>query len=127
MIIIGQGSLCLMEYLTKVTSETNNKNIRQKAVALQQDGSHRDIPRISASGTGKNAEKILKIAFENDVKVRTDEDLVEILSAFDVDSYIPLEALQPVSEILSYLYNENIRLTEEQQKDVTNRDEGKHD
>lgn len=86
---------------------------RQKAVALKQDGDKSDIPRITASGRGKNAEQILKIAFENDVKVRTDEDLVEILSAFDVDSYIPLEALQPVSEILSYLYQENIRLSAE--------------
>jgi len=86
---------------------------RQKAVALKQDGGRADIPRITASGSGRNAEKILKIAFDNDVKVRTDEDLVEILAAFDVDSYIPLKALQPVSEILSYLYHENIRLSEQ--------------
>ncbi|VAW04661.1 hypothetical protein MNBD_ALPHA01-555 [hydrothermal vent metagenome] len=85
---------------------------RQKAVALKQEDGRSDIPRITASGRGKNAEKILKIAFENDVRVRTDEDLVEILSSFDVDSYIPIEALQPVSEILSYLYNENIILSE---------------
>lgn len=90
---------------------------RQKAVALKQMGDRADIPRITASGAGKTADKILQIAFENGVKVRTDEDLVEILSAFDVDSYIPLEALRPVSEILSYLYNENIRLTEHRQMD----------
>ncbi|MCF8474271.1 MAG: EscU/YscU/HrcU family type III secretion system export apparatus switch protein [Emcibacter sp.] len=94
----------------------DNKDTRLKAVALKQDGSKTDIPKITASGRGKNAEKILKIAFDNDIKVRTDEDLVEILSAFDVDSYIPLEALRPVSEILSYLYNENIRLSEESYK-----------
>ena len=87
-----------------------------KAVALKGDGKHTDIPRITAIGTGKNAEKILKIAFENDVKVRTDEELVEILSTFDVDSHIPLKALQPVSEILSHLYNENIRLKESQNR-----------
>jgi len=89
----------------------------QKAVALKQDRKRTDIPRVTATGTGKNAEKILKIAFENDVKVRTDEELVEILSTFDVDSYIPLKALQPVSEILSYLYNENIRLKENRAMD----------
>ncbi len=92
---------------------TVKKTTRQKAVALKQDGGKTDVPRILSTGKGKNAEKILRIAFENDVKVRTDEDLVEILSAFDVDSYIPIEALQPVSEILSYLYNENIRLNEQ--------------
>lgn len=95
---------------------TEKKDSRQKAVALKQNRDRADIPRITASGSGKNAEKILKIAFESNVKVRTDEDLVEILSAFDVDSYIPLEALQPVSEILSYLYNENIRLSESRQR-----------
>ena len=87
---------------------------KQKAVALKQDGGRADVPRITASGTGKDAEKILEIAFENDVNVRTDQELVEILSNFDVDSYIPLEALKPVSEILSYLYNENIHLKEQQ-------------
>lgn len=103
---------------------TSKKDRRQKAVALKQGGQKSDIPRITASGAGKNAEKILKIAFESDVKVRTDEDLVEILSAFDVDSYIPLEALQPVSEILSYLYNENIRLSEEKLAHTTKAERG---
>ncbi len=98
-----------------MTQETP-KN-RQKAVALKQQAGRTDIPRITASGRGKNAERILEIAFENDVRVRTDEDLVEILSSFDVDSYIPLEALQPVSEILSYLYNENIILSEKNKDD----------
>ena len=85
---------------------------RQKAVALKQDGRRSDIPRITASGTGTQAERILQLAFDNDVTVRADEDLVEVLSAFDVDSVIPLDALQPVSEILSYLYHENIRLSD---------------
>ena len=100
-----------------MTTETDHTLKRQKAVALKQDSAKPDIPRITATGKGKNAEKILQIAFENDVKVRTDEDLVEVLSAFDVDSYIPLDALRPVSEILSYLYNENIRLNEDQHPD----------
>jgi len=92
----------------------NNKNIhkRQKAVALKQKEGQRDIPRITASGFGANAEKILTLAFANDVKVRKDEDLVEMLSQFDVDSLIPLEALNVVSEILCHVHKENIKLTE---------------
>lgn len=89
------------------------KEVRQKAVALKQEGSHDNIPRITASGAGKNAEKILELAFASGVRVRQDEDLVEILSAFDVESLIPLEALEAVSEILSHVYAENIRLQEE--------------
>lgn len=91
-----------------------NKDIekRQIAVALEQKGDKQDIPKITASGYGTNAEKILRLAFDNDVKVRKDEDLVEILSQFEVDSLIPLEALNVVSEILSHVYRENINLTE---------------
>lgn len=89
-----------------------DKNKRQKAVALEQRGDHHDIPKITALGSGKNAEKILRLAFDNDVKVRKDEELVEMLSQFDVDSLIPLEALSVVSEILSHVYRENIKLDE---------------
>ncbi|HPF46265.1 MAG: EscU/YscU/HrcU family type III secretion system export apparatus switch protein [Alphaproteobacteria bacterium] len=85
---------------------------RQKAVALEQQGDHRDIPRITASGVGTNAEKILRLAFDNDVKVRKDEELVEILSQFEVESLIPIEALNVVSEILCHVYHENIVLDE---------------
>lgn len=98
-----------------------NKNItkRQKAVALEQQGDRLDIPKITASGAGANAEKILKLAFDNDVKVRKDEELVEILSQFDVDSLIPLEALNVVSEILSHVYRENIILDEARHYEMT--------
>ena len=94
--------------------DDDNKDItkRQKAVALEQQGDHHDIPRITATGVGTNAEKILRLAFDNDVKVRKDEELVEILSQFEVDSLIPIEALNVVSEILCNVYRENIVLDE---------------
>lgn len=72
------------------------------AIALQGEGSAR--PRVVASGRGALAEQILEIAFANDVKVRSDADLAEILAAVDVDSEIPLAALATVAEILSYVY-----------------------
>jgi len=108
-----------------MTMDKEAADRRQKAVALKQEDARTDIPKITASGAGKNAEKILRLAFENDVKVRTDEDLVEILSAFDVDSFIPLAALQPVSEILSYLYQENIRLSEQHHDNLTRKEESR--
>ena len=94
---------------------------RQKAVALEQKGDKADIPRITASGSGANAEKILRIAFDNDVKVRKDEELVEILSKFDVDSLIPIDALNVVSEILSHVYRENINLEESRHDEINKR------
>lgn len=43
-------------------------------------------PSVVASGRGFVAEKILDLAFANDVKVREDADLVQILAAMYVDS-----------------------------------------
>lgn len=63
-----------------------------------------DRPRITASGQGAVAEQILQCAFAHGVKVRQDADLVEILSLFEPDSPIPLEALAAVAEILAYVY-----------------------
>ncbi len=72
------------------------------AVALR--GAEAERPRVIASGRGAVAEQILEIAFANDVKVRSDAELAEILSAVEVDSEIPIAALATVAEILSYVY-----------------------
>ncbi len=74
------------------------------AVALSQEEGSTTAPVVTATGRGELAEQILKIAFENGVRVREDSDLAQILSQVDVDSPIPLEAFAAVSEILSYLY-----------------------
>ena len=39
--------------------------------------------------------------------MREDADLVEILSAIDIESEIPIEAVAAVAEILSYVYRAN--------------------
>ncbi len=78
-----------------------------KAVALDYDREEDPAPRIVASGKGAVAEQILTLAFANGVKVRKDEDLVEVLSKLEVDSVIPLEAFAAVAEILSYVYRAN--------------------
>ena len=62
---------------------------------------------ILAKVHGQVAEKILRLAFDNDIKVRTDEDLAEILSVVEVDCEIPLEAFAAVAEILTYVYKAN--------------------
>jgi flagellar biosynthesis protein len=74
------------------------------AVEEQTDGT---APKITASGRGHLAEKILEVAFAAGVKVRTDADLVQILEAVEVDSEIPTEAFVAVTEILTYVYRVN--------------------
>ncbi len=78
------------------------------AVALDYDPtSTGSAPRVLATGRGAVAEQILELAFSHGVKVREDADLVQILSAVDVDSEIPVEAFAAVAEILAYVYRAN--------------------
>ena len=90
----------------------------QKAVALSDQEKSGGRPRVVASGNGVVAEQIIQLAWANDIKVREDADLVEILSAIDVESEIPIEAFAAVAEILSYVYRANAGLIpEEDSKD----------
>ncbi len=97
---------------------------RAKAVAVKRREEDA-LPRITATGRGKLAEQILEIAFANDVKVRQDKELVNILDAYEVDSPVPLEALGAVSEILRYVYAANQKLTPatDEAEDREDRDE----
>ncbi len=88
-------------------SKVKKKHKRQTAVALKDGTDDGKIPEITASGRGKIAQKILKLAFEHDIKVREDSALAEILAKMDLDSPIPSEAFMAVGEILSYLYRAN--------------------
>ncbi len=88
----------------------NKENIpekQSKAVAIKYDKEQHDAPHIIASGKGLIAEQIISLALANDIKVRKDEDLVELLSKIEIDSVIPLEAFTAIAEILSYIYKAN--------------------
>lgn len=80
---------------------------RQAAIALKHNLGQEAAPRVVAKGYGDVAEKILKLAFDNDVRVRHDPDLMEVLAAVEVDCEIPIEAFAAVAEILSYVYQAN--------------------
>lgn len=79
------------------------------AVALGYDGVAGHLPKIVASGRGALAEQILELAFQNNVKVREDADLVSILATLDIDSDIPSGAVVAVAEILARVYAANQR------------------
>lgn len=94
---------------------------RTRAVAIKKEHEDR-LPRVTASGEGVLAERILDIAFEEGVKVRQDKELTEILAAYDIDSPIPLEALGAVSEILRHVYAENARMAGKEQDNESKND-----
>lgn len=77
------------------------------AVALKESDGGKKVPKLAAAGRGTFAEKILQLAYENDINVREDSDLAELLATIEIDSPIPTEAFMAVGEILSYVYRAN--------------------
>jgi len=80
---------------------------RQMAVALGYEPGVDTAPVVLAKGRGRVAEKILAAAREAKVPVRSDRDLVELLSAVDLGEAIPPELYLVVAEILAFIYRLN--------------------
>ena len=86
----------------------NQAKKRLTAVSLENDRANLlELPKISAAGHGKIAEKILEIAFEQGIKVRKDADLAELLATVELNDEIPTEAVVAVAEILIQVYKAN--------------------
>lgn len=76
----------------------------QKAVALQYDKNANNAPKIAAKGKGETANNIIKIAKDNKIPIKKDEDLVELLSKIDIDKEIPTSMYKAVAEIFAFIY-----------------------
>jgi len=79
----------------------------QKVAALKYDAQTDSAPVLKAKGVGFIAERIIKIAKENDIPIKEDPDLVELLMQIDVDKEIPPELYKVVAEILAFVYHLN--------------------
>ena len=77
----------------------------KKAVALRYNQKNENAPRVVAKGKGFIAEKIIKIAKENELPIKKDEDLVELLTKIDIDKEIPQNLYKAVAEVFSFIYN----------------------
>ena len=101
----------MTEYGDESEKKPNFKPLKDKkdtiAVAIRDGGTKARAPIIKAAARGALAEKILQIAFENDIKVREDSDLATMLAELELDSPVPTEALMAIAEILSYVYRAN--------------------
>lgn len=82
----------------------NEKNIK-KAVALDYEIEIDNAPKVVAKGKGDIAKNIIKVAQDNDIPIKKDEDLVELLSAIDIDKEIPPSMYKAVSEIFAFIYD----------------------
>ncbi|WP_300673097.1 EscU/YscU/HrcU family type III secretion system export apparatus switch protein [Desulfoluna sp.] len=87
-----------------------SKKGRQTAVALGYNRSEGNAPRVTATGRGPVADKIIALAREHGVPVQCDPDLVEVLAALDLDTEIPEEIYAVVAELLAFVYRTNNKL-----------------
>jgi flagellar biosynthesis protein len=84
-------------------TKRQRENQRAQAVALQYNQQDQ-VPRIVASGSGEIAKQILELARENNIPIKQDEALTDMLAQISVGSYIPPESFRLVAEIISFLY-----------------------
>lgn len=82
----------------------NNRGAIKKAVALKYDPESDSAPRITASGKGEIAHKILEEAKKNNIPIREDRDIIEVLARLNIGDKIPPELYQAIAEILSFIY-----------------------
>ena len=76
------------------------------AVAIYYDQSKMSAPKLVAKGKGYVAEKIKKIATENNVPIIENKALAQMLyKIVDVDEAIPTNLYKAVAEVLAFVYN----------------------
>ena len=80
------------------------KDTIQKAAALQYDKEKDHAPYVTAHGSGETAKNIIKIAEQNGIPIKKDEDLVNMLSQIELNQEIPVELYKAVAEIFSFIY-----------------------
>ena len=85
----------------------DSQNLRQKAVALKHDIASETAPKVVAKGRGLTAQKIIDLAQKNNIPVHEDPDLVDILSAIELNEEIPPELYRVVAEVLAMIYRVN--------------------
>lgn len=88
----------------KETSQSDQGLSERLSIAVEQGADLETIPRIIASGKGRMAEEILRLAFDHGIRVRQDPTLAKMLATADMDCEIPADALLAVAEILAYVY-----------------------
>lgn len=79
---------------------SSNKPLR--AIALEYDGEN--APVVTASGEGKIAEEIIRIAREHGIPLREDAMLAELLSELELGEEIPQILYRVIAEVIAFAY-----------------------
>lgn len=84
----------------------------RRAAAIRYEGG--TAPIVVAAGSGETAERIERIALENDVPVERDGPLAEALARLPVDAEIPPDLYRAVAEVLIWARGVEIAARAEQ-------------
>ena len=87
-----------------------------RAVALRYAPERPGAPRVTATGSGRTAERIVALAQEAGVDLVEDPDLLELLARVPVGEQIPAELFQAVAEILAFVYRVSQRFGEAEEE-----------
>ncbi|MFK8066773.1 MAG: EscU/YscU/HrcU family type III secretion system export apparatus switch protein [Gammaproteobacteria bacterium] len=73
------------------------------AIALNYDET--SAPKVTAKGKGLVAEEILKLATENDIPIKEEPELVELLATVELGDQIPEALYVAVAEVIAFAYS----------------------
>jgi len=82
------------------------------AAAIRYNGTADVAPKVTAKGRGVVAEKIIELAEKNNIPIKNDPGLVQILCKLEIDEQIPEDLYKAVAEVLAYVYSVNSKLRE---------------
>ena len=93
----------------------NDNPVSHKAVSLQYKKGKNAAPKVTAKGHGWMADRIIKMAHENNIPIREDKDLLHLLSEIDVGQEVPESLYKVVAELLAWVYqiNQDYRSSEQ--------------
>ena len=80
---------------------------KTSAVSLQYNQGGDRAPKVTAKGQGWLAEKIIAMAQKQNIPIKKDKDLMELLEKIDVGQEIPEELYKIVAELLAWVYDLN--------------------
>ena len=83
------------------------KKQSKKAVALLYKHGEDPAPKVTATGSGQVAERIIDAARTHGIPVKEDPDLVAVLSKLDIEAEIPPSVYIVVAELLAFIYELN--------------------
>ena len=75
---------------------------------MKYDQNSNRAPKVTAKGQGWMADKIIAMAQEQNIPIKKDKDLIELVDKIDVGNEIPEYLYKIVAELLAWVYKLNI-------------------